>query len=488
MSDFDKLSALLLQQAELSAQREERLAAMMERLMTRQLSTAAVTDPVPDDPGADGRSAAAARRTARLPTSATPAPYLTSSASLRELTVWAEKLRGYMMLTGACDLPVEGQRAALLSLLDEDWHRVIRFGLDLADGASLDTIVTAMEGHLRKQRNVLVDRRDFYARVQEPGECFDDFLCGVKEAASFCAFCEHCVDVQIRDRVVCGARDEEAVRRMLEDPELTLKRAVDICRASENARTTCQDLRGSEGHSEARLSAYKRGRSRSRGPRSRTAAAPTLAAAAAAAAADQRPRERRPRCGRRRHVGSDTCRAAGATCRACGELGHFATVCRQGASTTDGASDHAVAAPAAVVVPGPTGGPPARGPPPARSSQRAQYGRDIKQVIADIHISGVCTRPAPMVNVQLIHQTGSSTLECTPDTGAEATVMGDAVARSLGLALPVYRPTTEPNSPPSDAVRSTVLGCSARRCGWVTASSTSPSTSSADCMVCQKWK
>ncbi|KAF0291925.1 hypothetical protein FJT64_009972 [Amphibalanus amphitrite] len=35
----------------------------------------------------------------------------------------------------------------------------------------------------------------------------------------------------------------------------------------------------------------------------------------------------------------------------------------------------------------------------------------------------------------LIHQTGSSTLECTPDTGAEATVMGDAVARSLGIAL-----------------------------------------------------
>ena len=133
------------------------------------------------EPGAGQEmpAAAAARRVARLPASATPAPHLTSSASLREFVVWTEKLRGYMLLTGACDLPVEGQRAALLSLLDGDWHDVIKFGLDLAGDTTLDTIVTAMEGHLRKQRNVLVDRRDFYARVQEPGECFDDFLCGV---------------------------------------------------------------------------------------------------------------------------------------------------------------------------------------------------------------------------------------------------------------------------------------------------------------------
>ena len=410
-SNVEKLTALLLQQAEISAQREERLAGMMERLMTRQLSATANTGPAADGAGPDEQSAAVARPTVRLPASATPAPHLSSSASLREFTVWAEKLRGYMMLTGASDLPVEGQRAVLLSLLDEDWHRVIRFGLDLADSASLEAIVTAMEGHLRNMRNVLVDRRDFYARVQEPGECFDDFLCGVKELASFCAFCEHCVETQIRDRVVCGARDEEAVRRMLEDPELTLKRAVDICRANENARATCDDLRGAEGHSLARLSAYKKGRSRSR-------------------AADQRTGGRCARCGRRQHADSDTCPAVSATCRACGEAGHFAAVCRrQGVSATAVAPDHTAAAWDTATPPGP-----ARDP-LARSGRRGQPGRDIQRVIADVHISGVCTRPAPTVRIQLTHRTGSSTLECTPDTGAEATVMGDTVAQSLGIDL-----------------------------------------------------
>ncbi|KAF0298588.1 uncharacterized protein FJT64_004040 [Amphibalanus amphitrite] len=65
-------------------------------------------------------------------------------------------------------------RAALLSLLDEDWHRVLRYGLSVTDDSPLSEVVDAMESHLRKQRSVLVDRRAFYARVQEEGENFDD--------------------------------------------------------------------------------------------------------------------------------------------------------------------------------------------------------------------------------------------------------------------------------------------------------------------------
>ena len=63
-----------------------------------------------------------------------------------------------MLLTGASALPVIAQRAALLSLLDEDWHRVLQYGLCITDDSSLSEVVDAMESHLRKQRSVLVDR------------------------------------------------------------------------------------------------------------------------------------------------------------------------------------------------------------------------------------------------------------------------------------------------------------------------------------------
>ena len=124
-SDVDRLSALLIRQAEmaaqqaaLSAQREERLAGMLERLMSREPPPGAVTDP--PNPAADaepiaetgarqgaasgaepgveqgvalgaadqaGSAAAAGRSAVRMPASATPAPHLTSSASIRDLTV-----------------------------------------------------------------------------------------------------------------------------------------------------------------------------------------------------------------------------------------------------------------------------------------------------------------------------------------------------------------------------------------------------------------
>ena len=282
MGDIEKLTQLLLQQAELSAQREERQAALSAQREERQAALSAereerlsqlvervVADRQPPAAGdtstSTTQSSSAATPPSRLPAAATPAPYLSSSASLRDFAVWREKLKGYMLLTGASLMPVDSQRAALQSLLDEDWHRVLRYGLNVAGDASIDDVVKAMEDHLRKQRNVLVDRRAFYARVQEEGEGFEDFLCAVKELATFCDFCTQCFDSRMRDKVVCGLRDEDTVKRLLEDPELDLKKTVGICRASENARATCADIRAQS--SVSRLSAYRRGRSRSRGAR-----------------------------------------------------------------------------------------------------------------------------------------------------------------------------------------------------------------------------
>ncbi|XP_043211531.1 translation initiation factor IF-2-like [Amphibalanus amphitrite] len=116
-------------------------------------------------------------------------------------------------------------------------------------------------------------------------------------------------------------RDSEtgAVSRM-ENSEPTLRHAVTVGETW-SAHVTCQDLCGTKGHFVAHLSAYKRDRSR-----------PSVAHAAAAT--NRQFLERCPTCGRRQHDGGDTCRAAGAICRACGERGHFDVVCHQRATAT----------------------------------------------------------------------------------------------------------------------------------------------------------
>ncbi|KAG7174286.1 hypothetical protein Hamer_G003217 [Homarus americanus] len=113
---------------------------------------------------------------AKFPFGAAPAPHLSSSASLREFDAWRHKFKGYVMLTKISSVPPIEQRAALVSVLDEKWTRILRFGIGVSDDTELEPALDAMEAYLRGQRNILVDRRDFYSRVQEPGVTFDDFL------------------------------------------------------------------------------------------------------------------------------------------------------------------------------------------------------------------------------------------------------------------------------------------------------------------------
>ena len=312
--DLGALTKLLAQQLELaqeaqrqSQQREERMVAVMERIWAGPAAGAGAAAAAATAAATPADTSAAVSLPPRLPASATPAPQLSSSASLKEFGSWRQKFHGYSLLTGVNRLAQPEQKAALLALLDDDWTRVVRYGLPIPEDADMNTIIMAMQTHLRRQRNIIIDRRDFYMRVQEAGETVDDFLCGLKEIASFCDFCHHCQDNRFRDRVVVGTRDEEARRRMLEEPDITLQKAVDIARASENAASNSSAIRDPAGSTLARVSQYQRSRGRPR---------------------DRSTEKTCPRCGGEVHRSAGDCRAVKRTCRACGKVGHFASVCR----------------------------------------------------------------------------------------------------------------------------------------------------------------
>ncbi|KAF0296550.1 hypothetical protein FJT64_006005 [Amphibalanus amphitrite] len=113
------------------------------------------------------------------------------------------------MLTGLRDLTTAEQRASLSTLLDDEWHRIVKYGLGISDTATMDEVTTAMERHLRSQRNVILDRREFYTRNQETDELFDEYLIALKEISQFCDFCTSCSDDRLRDRIVTGLHEEE---------------------------------------------------------------------------------------------------------------------------------------------------------------------------------------------------------------------------------------------------------------------------------------
>ena len=216
-----------------------------------------------------------------------------------EFESWKRKFEGYCLLTHIRQLSPPEQRAALLAVLDDDWSRVVDFGLPLPVAASMDQIIDAMHTYLRRQRNVIIDRRDFTSRLQQPGETIDEYVCALKEIASCCDFCQHCVDDRFRDHIVVGTNDCKARRRMLETPDLTLEKALDICRASECATNNSSAIRDSV--TVGGISRYRRERGRGR-----------------SGSAESMPTEWCRRCGATQHR-DQRCPALDRTCNICHE-------------------------------------------------------------------------------------------------------------------------------------------------------------------------
>ena len=267
----------------------------------------------------------------------------------------------------------------------------------VADDVGLEQVIDAMEVHLRGQRNVIMDRRDIYSRIQEQGDVFDDFLCAVKVIAIFCDFCETCINNRLRDHIVVGTNDQEALKHMLEKKYLKLQSAINICRASENANVSNAVIRDPTNHTLGKVS-------RSRRERMSSSASVKVRGSVCI------------RCGKNSHRDKQMCYAMDTDCLSCGKRGHFAAVWRSPAQAPgDKGSQHLLKQFSK------------RGHGPKR---RNTY---IHQVLAGVYTNQVCTRPAPKVLVSATYSTSRYPVVWTPDSGAEATVMGLDVAMSLGI-------------------------------------------------------
>jgi len=70
--------------------------------------------------------------------------------------------------------------------------------------------------------------------VHENGERFDVFLGDVRRLARSCQF-GGLEESLIRDRIIIGMQDDSTRRKLLQMRDLTLQKAIDVCKASEAA-------------------------------------------------------------------------------------------------------------------------------------------------------------------------------------------------------------------------------------------------------------
>ena len=101
-------------------------------------------------------------------------------------------------------------------------------------------VIKKFQEHCNPKRNLTYERHVFNTRSQGSVETIDAFVTELRLQANNCEF-GALRDELIRDRLVVGIQSDSVRSRLLREVELTLQKAIDICRAAEvtDSRMAC---------------------------------------------------------------------------------------------------------------------------------------------------------------------------------------------------------------------------------------------------------
>lgn len=150
----------------------------------------------------------------------------------------------------AHDMSAAKQRAVFLSSCGRPTYSLLRRLLAprRPSEVPLDESLRRLTEHYSPRPSVIVQRYHFYCRAQKEGEAMKDFVAELRKLADPCSFGQE-LDNNLRDRLVHGIRDDVMRRRLLEEPELTLDRAVQIVASMEAAVRGAKQMTGQTGES-----------------------------------------------------------------------------------------------------------------------------------------------------------------------------------------------------------------------------------------------
>ncbi len=96
--------------------------------------------------------------------------------------------------------------------------------------------------------NVTILRYRFNTRNQNSSESFDQYYTELKTIAKDCAF-GNIQDELIRDRIVCGINNKQVQERLLQEADLTLRKALEVARSYELSQAQMKEMSSETVHS-----------------------------------------------------------------------------------------------------------------------------------------------------------------------------------------------------------------------------------------------
>ena len=99
---------------------------------------------------------------------------------------------------------------------------------------SFTDIVSLVKAYHQPRPSTIVQRFHFYTRIQKPSESVSEFVAQLRKLSEYFEFGDTLQDM-LRDRLVCGCKDQRLQCKLLAEPELTFDKAFKIVKAMEAA-------------------------------------------------------------------------------------------------------------------------------------------------------------------------------------------------------------------------------------------------------------
>ncbi|CAC5409230.1 unnamed protein product [Mytilus coruscus] len=108
-----------------------------------------------------------------------------------------------------------------------------------------DDIVKLVTDHQNPKPSSIVQRCKFNSRSRQPNESVSQFVAELRQISELCDY-KATLDDMLRDRLVCGIKEDRIQRRLLAEPGLTFKKAMEVATAMEMAAKNAHDLQVQE--------------------------------------------------------------------------------------------------------------------------------------------------------------------------------------------------------------------------------------------------
>ena len=140
----------------------------------------------------------------------------------------------------ANEVPEAKKVPVFLSVLGSKTYSVLRtlVAPTIPQDKSFADLVSVLKKHFDPKPLVIVERFQFHQHAQNIGESIADYVAELRRFTVHCQYGTHLKEA-LRDRLVCGIRNERTWKKLLVIDKLTLTRAVEIAQGRGGSEQEC---------------------------------------------------------------------------------------------------------------------------------------------------------------------------------------------------------------------------------------------------------